>query len=216
MPCLPLIASKTKTMEKIDLKKDLKQLYKASAKKPAMVEAPALSYLMIDGVGNPNTAPAYMQAIEALYPVAYTLKFTAKKGELARDYTVMPLEGLWWAEDHTAFAEGRMDEWLWTMMILQPDFITPEMVAEAMQTVAKKKAPPALPLMRFETRPAHTAAQILHIGPYDQEGPTVEGLHAFISEQGKQLAGKHHEIYLSDPRRSAPEKLKTIVRQECR
>lgn len=200
-------------MEKLDFKKQFKYLYNASAKNAEFVEVPQMNFLMVDGEGNPNTAKSFGDAIEALYPVAYTLKFMVKKGATAMDYGVLPLEGLWWADDMSSFTSGNKDVWKWTLMIMQPEFITSAMVAEAIQEVAKKKKPASLPLVRFETFKEGKAAQIMHIGSYADEGPTVQKLHDFIIENGCELTGKHHEIYLGDPRKSAPERLKTIVRQ---
>ncbi len=200
-------------MEKIDFKKQLKHLYGPTAKKVEIVDVPQMNFLMVDGEGNPNTSKSFGDAIEALYPVAYTLKFMVKKGKMAVDYGVLPLEGLWWADDMSAFSTGNKDAWKWTVMIMQPEFITPAMVEEAIQEVARKKKPVSLPLVRFEPFHEGAAAQIMYVGPYSDEGPTIERVHDFIREGGRELAGKHHEIYLGDPRRTAPEKLKTIIRQ---
>ena len=200
-------------MEKIDVKKQLKHLYRASDKNVEIVEVPPMNFLIVDGEGNPNTAKSFSDAIEALYPIAYTLKFMVKNGEMAIDYGVLPLEALWWADDLSAFSVGDKDAWKWTVMIMQPEFITREMVEKATEDVARKKKPVALPLVRFETFKEGKAAQILHIGPFSAEGPTIEKVHVFIKDSGCHRVGKHHEIYLSDLRRSAPEKWKTIVRQ---
>lgn len=200
-------------MEKIDFKKVLKALYKPSAKKVELVEVPEMNFLMIDGKGDPGTAQAYAEAVEALYSVSYTLKFMIKKGPLEIDYGVLPLEGLWWAEDMSAFTEGRREDWRWTMMIMQPEYVTPELVTEALAQVKKKKDPPALELLRFEAFEEGKAAQTMHIGPFSEEGPTIQKVHDFIEAEGAALSGKHHEIYLSDIRRAAPEKWKTIIRQ---
>ncbi len=205
-------------MQKIDFKKDLKHLYKASAQKVEVVDVPAMSFLMIDGKGDPDSGGEFQAALEALYPVAYTLKFGVKKGVFdvdggPVDYGVLPLEGLWWADDPSAFTEGRRADWQWTVMIMQPGFITADMVAEAMDQVKAKKDPTALSLLRFEEFAEGPAAQTLHVGPFSEEGPTIQRVHAAIEEGGKSLRGKHHEIYLSDFRRSAPEKLKTVIRQ---
>ena len=197
---------------KIDLTKQLKPLYSAR-REPALVEVPDLGFLMVDGHGDPNTAPEYTQAIEALYSVSYTIKFALKRGPLQIDYRVMPLEGLWWAADMAAFTTGDKADWDWTMMILQPDQVDDEMVAQAIATATGRKELPAAALLRLERLAEGRCAQVLHVGPYSEEGPTIERLHAFIAEQGYERAGKHHEIYLGDPRRAAPEKLKTIVRQ---
>lgn len=200
-------------MEKMDLMKTLKNLYQPSAKETVLVEVPEMNFLMVDGEGDPNTSKAFSDAIEALYPVSYTLKFMVKKGPLAIDYGVMPLEGLWWADDMSAFTTGDKDAWKWTLMIMQPEFITKEMVKEAIEEVARKKKPVSLPLVRFESFKEGKTAQILYVGPFSEEGPTIEKVHQFIQDKGCRRIGKHHEIYLSDPRRTAPEKLKTIIRQ---
>jgi len=168
---------------------------------------------MIDGEGDPNTSKSFQDAIEVLYPLSYTLKFTVKKGKIGIDYGVMPLEGLWWADDMSSFSVGNKDEWKWTLMIMQPDLITKEMVQEAIEQVKTKKDPVSLPLVRFEFFDEGKAAQIMHIGPFSEEGPTIEKVHSFIEENGSQRRGRHHEIYLSDIRRAAPEKWKTIIRQ---
>jgi hypothetical protein len=200
-------------MEKIDLKKQLKHLYKPSDKKVEIVTVPQMNFLMVDGAGNPNTSKSFSDAIEVLYPLSYTLKFMVKKGESGIDYGVMPLEALWWADDMSAFTTGDKDTWKWTVMIMQPEFITKAMVEKAIGEVARKKNPVSLSLVRFETFTEGKSAQILHIGPFSEEGPTIEKLHLFIRDEGCQRVGKHHEIYLSDLRRSVPEKWKTIIRQ---
>jgi hypothetical protein len=200
-------------MDKIDYKKEFKHLYRPSSRKVEVVEVPKWNYLMIDGEGDPNTSQSFRDAIEVLYPLSYTLKFMIKKGEIGVDYGVLPLEGLWWADDMSSFSEGDKDKWKWTLMIMQPDLVTEELVHEAIEQVKTKKNPLALPLVRFESFTEGRAAQIMHIGPFSEEGPTIEKVHSFIEENGSQRRGKHHEIYLSDIRRAAPEKWKTIVRQ---
>lgn len=200
-------------MEKIDYGKQFKHLYGTSTKKVEIVDVPQMNFLMVDGEGDPNTAKSFSDAIEALYPLSYTLKFMVKKGETGIDYGVLPLEALWWADDLSAFSTGNKDAWKWTLMIMQPEFITPEMVEAATEAVARKKKPVSLPLVRFESFREGKAAQIVHVGPFSEEGPTIEKVHSFIEENGCQRVGKHHEIYLSDLRRTAPEKWKTIVRQ---
>ena len=199
-------------MSKVDFKKELKHLYRPSTKKFEVVEVPEMQFLMVDGHGDPNTAQEYRDAIEALYAVAYALKFASKQ-ELGRDYVVPPLEGLWWAQDMDAFVTGNKDAWDWTMMVLQPEWITPEMLAAAIEQTAKKKDLTAMDKLRLETYHEGLAVQIMHVGPYDAEWPTIARMHAFIAENGYEPAGKHHEIYVSDPRRTAPEKMKTVVRQ---
>jgi len=200
-------------MEKTDYKKQLKHLYKPSSRNVEIVEVPKMNFLMVDGEGDPNTAKSFSDAIEALYPVAYTLKFMVKNGAMAVDYGVLPLEALWWSEDMSAFVTGNKDAWKWTLMIMQPELITRDMVRQAIEQVAKKKNPVSLPLVRFEPFQEGKAAQIMHIGPFTEEGPTIEKVHQFITDTGCEKSGKHHEIYLSDIRRAAPEKWKTIVRQ---
>lgn len=200
-------------MTTIDLKKQLQHLYAPSARDVAIVDVPQLNFLMIDGEGDPNTARSFSDAIETLYPLSYTLKFMVKKGATGIDYGVMPLEALWWADDMSAFTTGNKDAWKWTLMIMQPEFITPAMIEEAIQDVRRRKNPPALPLVRFEAFTEGKAAQIMHIGPFSDEGPTIEKVHAYIDKNGGRRTGKHHEIYLSDIRRAAPEKWKTVVRQ---
>jgi hypothetical protein len=203
--------SGTSTTTKVDLKQVHKPLWTATAK-PALIDVPPLTYLMIDGHGNPNTAPEYADAVQTLYTVAYTAKFALKKSG-GPDVVVMPLEGLWWAPDPSAFTAGDKDAWDWTMMITAPDAFTPDVVEAARAAASSKASAATLAKLRLEPYDEGRAAQILHLGPYADEGPTIERLHAFIADQGLQRAGKHHEIYLGDPRRTAPEKLKTIIRQ---
>ncbi len=200
-------------MGKIDFKKEFKDLYGASAKRTDVVNVPAMRFLMIDGQGDPNTAQSFQEAVEALFSLSYAIKFLIKKGETAVDYGVLPLEGLWWSDDMADFRAGHKDLWKWTLMIMQPDLVTEAIVAEARQQVEKKKRPTALPLVRMDSFAEGNAAQILHLGPFIEEAATVEKLHAFIDGQGGELSGKHHEIYLSDTRRAAPEKWRTIIRQ---
>ena len=200
-------------MERIDYKKQLKHLYRPSAKKIEIVDVPEMNFLMIDGRGNPNTSQSFSDAIEALYPVSYTLKFMIKKREMGVDYGVMPLEALWWSDDMTAFSTGNKDAWKWTLMIMQPEFITIKMVKEATTEVERKKKPLSLPLLRFEAFKEGKAAQTMHIGPFSEEGPTIEKVHRFIEKNSSHRIGKHHEIYLSDIRRAAPDKWKTVIRQ---
>lgn len=203
-------------MKKIDYIKEYKELYKVSKNKISIVSVPKMRYLMIDGQGDPNTSKEYKEAIETLYPVSYTLKFMVKKSPMAIDYRVGPLEGLWWANDMKTFSKDK-SAWLWTAMILQPNFITSKMVDEAIKELKnKKKNIPAISKLRLEYYLENQSAQTLYIGPYSEEGPTIKKIHEHIKSIGGKFDGKnqkHHEIYLSDPRRSAPEKLKTIIRQ---
>ncbi|MCX6151350.1 MAG: GyrI-like domain-containing protein [Ignavibacteriales bacterium] len=203
-------------MQKIDFKKELKKYYNASSKAPEIVEVPAMNFFMIDGEGDPNTSQDYKDSIEALYTVSYTIKFSIKKSALAIDYGVLPLEGLWWMDDMNQFSSANKNLWKWTSMIMQPELVTKEMVEKAIKEVEKKKTLPALSKIRFEKFNEGKCAQIMHIGPYAAEEPTIKSLHEFIKSNGGKFSGekqKHHEIYLSDPRKSTPEKLKTIIRQ---
>ena len=199
-------------MAKIDLKKELKHLYQPSAREVVAVDVPEFRYLMIDGAGDPNTTPAFTHAVEALFSVSYTAKFMLKKGPQAIDYAVMPLEGLWWAEDHSVFIADDRSQWKWTAMIMQPSFVDPALIDTAMAEVKRKKGLPAIDALRLESFTEGPCAQIMHIGPFSEEGPTIERVHAFIQARG-QLSGKHHEIYLSDIRRADPAKWKTVIRQ---
>ncbi len=203
-------------MKKIDYKKELKHLFAPSAKEPMIVDVPAMNFLMIDGKGDPNTAKEYKEAVETLFAVSYAVKFMIKKGKQAIDFGVLPLEGLWWTPDMKDFSVERKDEWLWTMMILQPEVVTKTLIDEAIESVRKKKNPAALAKLRWEKFHEGKSAQIMHIGPFADEAPTIEKLHTFITESGSALCGKHHEIYLSDPRKADPRKMKTIIRQPTR
>lgn len=198
---------------KLDLKKELDS-YRARRGEFRVVDVPPLQYLMVDGHGDPNTSPQYADALAALYPVAYKLKFASKR-ELERDHVVMPLEALWWADDMAAFTVARdKSRWSWTAMILVPDWITREMFTAVVEEVARRDRPASLDEVRFETLTEGRCVQTLHVGPYDDEGPVLAAMHdEFIPAHGLALTGRHHEIYLSDPRRVAPEKLRTILRQ---
>lgn len=199
-------------MEKIDLRKQLKSYYSPSAREFSLTELPPLQYLMIDGHGDPAVVKEYTDAVQTLYSLSYTLKFHLKKTR-AIDYTVMGLEGLWWMPDMREFSLERRADWDWTMMILQPEFISPDLVEEAKaQAVAKGKAPLA-DRTRLATLAECSCVQIMYFGPYVDEAPVIARMHTWISEHSYTLTGKHHEIYLSDPRRVAPEKNKTILRQ---
>ena len=202
-------------MSKTDFKREWKHLYRPSAKEFAVVDVPPMNFLMIDGHGDPNTAQEYTEAVEALYGVVYKIKFMSKK-EKGRDYVVPPMEGLWWVENMEEFTTEDKSAWDWTMMIMQPEWITQEMFEETLKQAEQKKGLPALPRLRLEAYHEGLAVQILHIGPYDAEAPTIARMHAFIDENGYEPVGKHHEIYLGDPRKVAPEKLKTVLRQPVR
>lgn len=199
-------------MVKIDLKKQYKDLYTPSAKKFTILEIPKMNFIMIDGHGDPNNEPSYTAAIETLYSLSYTLKFHVKK-TIKMDYTVMGLEGLWWVPDMKEFNITRKEDWDWTAMIMQPDFITPSLFEEAKRQVIAKGKGPRINEAHFESFYEGLCVQVMYIGPFNDEGPTIANMHTYAKEQGYDLAGKHHEIYLSDFRRTAPEKLKTVIRQ---
>jgi hypothetical protein len=196
---------------KIDLKSELRALYKPSAKDVVEIDVPAFNFLMVDGEGNPNTSEEYKDAVEALYSVSYTIKFALKREE-ALDYVVMPLEGLWWADDLTSFNRDEKDCWKWTMMIMQAPEVSEQVVQTAIASVQAKKGLPGLKKIRFTQFKEGRCAQTMHIGPFSAEGPTIQRVHDFIASRSA-LRGKHHEIYLSDIRKAAPEKWKTIIRQ---
>jgi len=200
-------------MAKVDFKKEL-DAYKARHREFRIVEVPPLQYLMVDGHGDPNTATEYADALEALYPVAYKLKFASKQ-QLDRDYVVMPLEALWWAADMDSFTSARdKSQWDWTAMIMVPDWITASMFDVAVGQVGRTAGPASLDKVRLEELREGRCVQTLHIGPYDGEAEVLATMHhEFIPGAGLELAGKHHEIYLSDPRRAEPAKLRTILRQ---
>lgn len=202
--------------EKIDFKKTL-DTYRAKNGEFRIVEVPTMQYLMIDGEGDPNTAPAYAQALEALYPVAYKMKFASKR-EVGRDYVIPPLEGLWWANDMRVFTSARdKSRWRWTMMIMVPEWIDVATFQAAVEQAGAKKPPQRLGEVRLESLREGTCVQTLHIGSYDNEAAVLEQMHqVFIPEHSLELTGKHHEVYFSDPRKTAPEKLRTLLRQPVR
>jgi hypothetical protein len=197
-------------LKKVDFKKELKELY-GCPKKNNLVEVPEMNYLMIDGKGDPNTSTDFSAAIEALFAVSYTTKFLSKKNGL--DYVVMPLEGLWYKDNMEDFLNSSKDDWQWTAMIMQPNHVTEEMIGEAIESVRKKKKIVALDKLRFEAYNEGVSAQILYVGPFADEHPTIVKLHEFAESNGYRIDGKHHEIYLSDFRKVDPSKLKTIIRQ---
>lgn len=200
-------------MNKYDIKTAYKALYSPSAKEFCLVDVPELHYISIDGSGDPNTSPAYTDAIESLYALAYAVKFASKKS-LGRDFTVGPLEGLWRSTDMTAFTRRDKNAWHWTMMISQPAWITADMVAAAREQAAKKKQLTSLTDISLRSLTEGRSVQILHIGAYDDEAPTLQRLHdEYLPDNGLTFNGDHHEIYLSDARRTAPAKLKTVLRQ---
>jgi hypothetical protein len=197
---------------KVDLRATYKEFYTAG-REPGLVDVPELSFLAVDGHGDPNTSPEYTHAVEALFSVSYALKFALKRGPHQLDYGVMPLEGLWWVPDMSQFSVERKSDWNWTMMIMQPDVVDADLIGTAIEQSTAKKELPAARLLRLERYAEGLSAQVMHIGPYAAEEPTIQRLHAFIAERGFDRARKHHEIYLGDPRRSAPERLRTIIRQ---
>jgi hypothetical protein len=201
-------------MDKIDFRKEQPALFAPPRDEFALIKVPKLKFVKIDGMGDPNTASAYAEAVGWLYAVSYGLKFAAKEG--GKDYVVPPLEGLWWADDYTAFTEDKRDQWRWTMMIMAPDFVTKKQFDAAVKKAGKKLgAPPDT--LRFEDYDEGLAVQILHIGSYAEEAPTIRRLHeTFLPQNGLRESGPHHEIYLSDPRRTEAAKLKTILRQPVR
>ena len=199
-------------MPKTDFKKELDS-YRADFHKFRIVKVPALQYLMIDGHGDPNTSPEFADAIAALYPVAYGLKFASKR-ELGRDYVVMPLEGLWWADDMRSFTSARdKATWNWTLMIMVPAWITREVFVAAVTRIAAGDPPASLDRLRLETLEEGTCVQTLHIGSYDDEADVLDRMHhQFIPAHGLRMVKKHHEVYFSDFRKVAPDKLRTILR----
>lgn len=197
---------------KSDIKRDRRDLYAPRATGFQFVDVPELPFLMVDGKGDPNTSTSYSDAVAALYSVSYALKFASKR--LGRDYVVAPLEGLWSADDPEKFAARAKDDWEWTMMVTQPEWLTPAMVDEAVRLTAGKKDLPAVQRLRFGRYAEGLAVQVLHLGSFDDEAPLLERLHReFMPDNGLTFNGRHHEIYLSDPRKTEPAKLRTILRQ---
>ena len=199
-------------MSPYDVKRELRELYAPKNREWALLEVPPQQFIAVSGKGNPNTAPEYAQAVQALYAVAYTLKFASKRA--GRDFVVGPLEGLWWSPDPEVFTTRAKDEWLWRMMVSLPDWLTTEDVEEAAATALAKKKLPAIELVEHETLHEGTCAQVLHVGSYDDETPIMTTLHEeYLPAHNLTERDRHHEVYLGDPRRTAPEKLKTVLRQ---
>jgi hypothetical protein len=206
-------------MKKLDLRRTYKHLYQPSARKVEVVDVPTLSFAMLDGRiekgHSPGDSPAFLEAIQALFGISYTLKFQSKlRKQNPTDYPVMPLEALWWVTDGH-FELSKPDNWCWRAMMMQPEHIDAKMFNEALVQLRAKKPSPALQRLRLEQFCEGLCIQTMHIGPYSREPATVERMHAFAQENGYLVANQHHEIYLGDPRRSAPEKLKTVLRHQA-
>ncbi|MFF2821936.1 GyrI-like domain-containing protein [Arthrobacter koreensis] len=205
----------TGSQAKYDVRKALRQLY-SPGRSFTLVEVPPQRFLAVDGHGNPNTSPDYAAAVQALYAVAYSLKFAAKRSS-GQDSVVAPLEGLWRAEDPAAFLQGSKDLWDWTMLISQPEWVSEETALEAAAEVRARKDLDAAARIHWLELKEGLSVQVMHIGSYDDEAPLLAQLHhEFMPENQLDFNGDHHEVYLSDPRRTAPEKLKTILRQPVR
>jgi hypothetical protein len=195
-----------------DVKRALKQCYAPTNRDWALVEVPEQPFIAIDGAGDPNTSDAYARAVEALYAVAYTAKFASKRS--GQDFVVGPLEGLWWSDDMATFTTRDKNAWQWRLLISLPEWVTDDAVDDAKQVVRAKKGLAALDRIRRETLREGVSAQVLHIGSYDDEGPLLATLHdEWLAANNLRPTGLHHEIYLSDPRRTEPAKLKTVLRQ---
>lgn len=203
-----------------DFKKEYKELYSPKAQ-PEIIEIPAMRFIMTDGKGDPNTSPLYQAAVEVLYGLSYAIKMSKKSNTRPEgyfEYVVPPLEGLWRLEKDyfEGTVAGRKDEFIWTMMIRQPDFVTPEAFEAAKQALSKKKPELDTSKARLEDFTEGLCAQIMHTGSYDDEPATIAALEEFIKSKGYKtvMSGmrQHHEIYLSDPRKTPPEKLKTVLR----
>ena len=199
--------------EKIDFKKTLDS-YRAKLGEFRIVDVPPMQYLMVDGRGDPNTSSAYSAALQTLYPVAYKLKFHSKRTH-GRDYVVPPLEGLWWADDMEAFTTARdKSQWQWTLLLMTPDWLDAEAVNQAVGVVGATKAPERLADVRLESLDEGRCVQTLHVGSFDDEATVLAAMHHdFIPRNDLRMTGHHHEIYLSDPRKTPAEKLRTILRQ---
>ena len=197
-------------MPSYDIKRALPDLYAPTCGGFHVVDVPEIAFLMVDGHGDPNTSPAYTEAVTALYTLSYTVRAIAK-ADLGRVHTVGPLEGLWSAGDPAVFVTREKNAWDWTMMVFQPAWITPDIVEAA------KRKKEAVNGVRFASYAEGRSVQVLHVGSYDDEAPVLAALHReYLPEHGLTFNGRHHEIYLSDPRRTAPEKLRTILRQPVR
>ncbi|WP_026931356.1 GyrI-like domain-containing protein [Glycomyces tenuis] len=200
-------------MAAYDLKRDLKTLYAPKNTDWNLVDVPEQRFIAVDGRGDPNTAEAYRHAVEALYGVAYTIKFASKRGE-GGDFVVGPLEGLWWSDTPEDFTARAKQSWQWTMMICQPEWVGAEAIEEAKAAALAKKRLPAVERVRFEILREGRCAQALHVGSYDDEGPLLAELHErYMPDNRLGFNGHHHEVYLSDPRKTEAAKLRTVLRQ---
>jgi hypothetical protein len=201
--------------EKTDLSKTYRDLFR-KGKGPFLVKVPELKFLMMDGEGDPNGSQRFQAAVESFYGLAYSIKFTSKARPGGVDFKVMPLEGLWWARSGEPMTMGLRADWLWTMMIMVPDFLDEADLNAAKVSLGRKKPELDLGMVRLETFEEGLSAQILHVGPYSTEGPTIGRLHEFILEKGYEPHGKHHEVYMSDPKRTIPDAWKTLIRHPVR
>jgi hypothetical protein len=200
-------------MAKLDLKKDNKEFYYPSSNKVSIVDLHEMKFLMIDGKGDPNTSKEYQDAMETIFPISYKTKFISKN-DLSKDYVVMPLEGLWWTDEMEKFSLDDRSTWKWTVMIRQPSFINANIINQAIKDLEEKKNLPAISKVHLNSFKEGDSVQIMHIGPYGEaEVPSIQKLHKYIEKKGYKIRGKHHEIYISDIRRTKPEKLKTVIRQ---
>jgi hypothetical protein len=197
---------------KRDIKKELKYLYNPNKNFPSVVDVPVFNFLMFDGMGDPSTSPIFQCGIESLFSLSYTIKFMVRN-DIGIDYGVMPLEGLWWMQNDEIFDVNKRDKWQWTIMIMQPEYVTIEVINKATEKLIKQKKTEYITQIRFEEYNEGKSMQIMHIGPFADEDPNIILIHNEILNSNHQLSGKHHEIYLSDFRKTAPEKLKTILRQ---
>jgi len=193
---------------KLELRKTMKEFYNPPAGEVVLVKLPPLKYIMVDGEGEPG-GESFQQAMGAIYNVAYSMKFRSKR-LLKKDYDMMAPEGLWWMKGKIDM--NKRDKWLWTLMILVPDFVTPEMFSDSVAEVRSKKNPPGLERARLDTLDEGTSLQIMHVGPYATESESIAKMDAYAKEHGYKMVEKHHEIYLGDPRRAAPSKLRTVLR----
>ncbi|MDP4089824.1 MAG: GyrI-like domain-containing protein [Bacillota bacterium] len=206
-------------MEKMDYKKEYKDLYVPSNKKPVLIDVPEMKFVMVDGCGDPNNNPEFEKSVEALYSVSYAIKMLPKKGIVPEgyiEYVVPPLEGLWWIEGSDKFSFTERENWRYTLMIRQPEFVTAELFQQCLMETKRKKNNEKLEEVGFESFTEGLCVQMMHIGPYATEPETKEVMENFLTENARRdetgAVRKHHEIYLSDPRKGDPEKRKTVLR----